>query len=61
MSESCAKDRVVRRVDVRHAGVLHGVSARQLSDVLEGRRFTKADRRGKWLLAHTGGPTCTSV
>jgi formamidopyrimidine-DNA glycosylase len=55
--ESCAKGRVVRRVDVRDAGVLHGVSARRLGDALEGRRFTGAERHGKWLLAHTGGPT----
>jgi formamidopyrimidine-DNA glycosylase len=55
--ETCAKGRVIQRVDVRDAGVLHGVSARRLSDALEGRRFTKPERHGKWLLARTGGPT----
>ncbi|GAA2599636.1 MULTISPECIES: Fpg/Nei family DNA glycosylase [Streptomyces] len=56
--ESCAKGRVIRRVDVRDAGVLHGVSARRLRDALEGRRFGTPERHGKWLLARTGaGPT----
>ena len=54
---SCAKGRVIRQVDVRDAGVLHGVSARRLREALEGRRFTGAERHGKWLLARTGGPT----
>ncbi|MFC9910532.1 Fpg/Nei family DNA glycosylase [Streptomyces sp. NPDC059862] len=53
--ESCALRRVVRRVDVRDAGVLHRVSARGLRDALEGRRFTGLERHGKWLLARTGG------
>jgi len=55
--ESCAKGRVIRRVQVRDSGVLHGVSVRRLRDALEGRRFTGPERRGKWLLARTGGPT----
>ncbi|MEV0242648.1 DNA-formamidopyrimidine glycosylase family protein [Streptomyces sp. NPDC050674] len=55
--ESCAKGRVIRRVDVRDAGVLHGVDARRLRDALEGRRFGSPERHGKWLLARTGGPT----
>jgi formamidopyrimidine-DNA glycosylase len=55
--ESCAKGRVIRHVDVRDAGVLHEVSAGRLREALEGRRFTRADRHGKWLLARTGGPT----
>ncbi|GAA4002036.1 Fpg/Nei family DNA glycosylase [Streptomyces plumbiresistens] len=56
--ESCAKGRVIRRVDVRDAGVLHGVSARRLRDALEGRRFGRPERHGKWLLARTDdGPT----
>jgi formamidopyrimidine-DNA glycosylase len=54
---SCAQGRVVRRVDVRDAGVLRGVSARRLGEALEGRRFTEPERHGKWLLARTGGPT----
>ncbi|GGV71233.1 Fpg/Nei family DNA glycosylase [Streptomyces massasporeus] len=55
--ESCAKGRVIRRVDVRDEGVLHGVDARRLRDALEGRRFGTPERHGKWLLARTGGPT----
>jgi formamidopyrimidine-DNA glycosylase len=56
--ESCAKGKVIRRVDVRDAGVLHGVSTRRLRDALEGRRFGTPERHGKWLLARTGpGPT----
>ncbi|MFF7969865.1 DNA-formamidopyrimidine glycosylase family protein [Streptomyces sp. NPDC007905] len=55
--ESCAKGRVIQRVDVRDTGVLHGADARRLRDALEGRRFTEPERRGKWLLARTGGPT----
>lgn len=55
--ESCAKGRVVHRVDVRDTGVLHGVGARGLRSALEGRRFTAPERHGKWLLAHTDGPT----
>ncbi|MEU0190837.1 DNA-formamidopyrimidine glycosylase family protein [Streptomyces afghaniensis] len=55
--ESCAKGRVVRRVEVRDAGVLRGVGVRGLRDALEGRRFGTPERHGKWLLARTGGPT----
>ncbi|MET9762759.1 DNA-formamidopyrimidine glycosylase family protein [Streptomyces sp. NPDC006372] len=54
---SCATGRVVRRVDVRDAGVLHDVTARGLRNALEGRRFGAPERHGKWLLARTGGPT----
>ncbi|MEV7993235.1 DNA-formamidopyrimidine glycosylase family protein [Streptomyces sp. NPDC086077] len=53
--ESCASGRVVRRVEVRDTGVLHGMSARRLREALEGRRFGKPERHGKWLLARTGG------
>ncbi|WP_438486857.1 Fpg/Nei family DNA glycosylase [Streptomyces sp. S186] len=57
--ESCVKGRVIRRVDVRDAGVLHGTSVRRLRDALEGRRFAAPRRHGKWLLARTAsdGPT----
>ncbi|WP_031483023.1 Fpg/Nei family DNA glycosylase [Streptomyces bicolor] len=55
--ESCAKGRVIQRVDVRDTGVLREVSTRRLRDALEGRRFTQPERHGKWLLARTGGPT----
>ncbi|MER5184883.1 DNA-formamidopyrimidine glycosylase family protein [Streptomyces sp. NPDC002896] len=55
---SCAQGSRIERVEVRDAGVLHGVSARKLRRELEGRRFTEPERHGKWLLAHTaGGPT----
>ncbi|MFF4398738.1 Fpg/Nei family DNA glycosylase [Streptomyces sp. NPDC001480] len=54
---SCAKGRRIRSVDVRDKGVLHGVSVRQLRESMEGRRFTEPERHGKWLLAHTDGPT----
>lgn len=52
---SCAQGRPIRRVEVRDAGVLHGVSAQRLRGELEGRTFTEPERHGKWLLAHTGG------
>ncbi|GAA2609936.1 Fpg/Nei family DNA glycosylase [Streptomyces axinellae] len=53
----CAQGRTIQRIEVRDSGVLHGVRPRQLRDALEGRRFGAPERRGKWLLAHTGGPT----
>ncbi|WP_016909325.1 Fpg/Nei family DNA glycosylase [Streptomyces xiaopingdaonensis] len=53
----CATHRTIDRVDVHDAGVVHGVTLQELSGRLVGRRFTRAERRGKWLLAHTGGPT----
>ncbi|KUL20687.1 Fpg/Nei family DNA glycosylase [Streptomyces regalis] len=55
--KSCAKGRIIQRVDVRDTGVLRGVSTRRLRDAVEGRRFTEPERHGKWLLARTGGPT----
>ncbi|MEU8918694.1 DNA-formamidopyrimidine glycosylase family protein [Streptomyces nigrescens] len=54
---SCAQGRLIRRTEVYDAGVLHGVSARRLRRELTGRRFAEPERRGKWLLAHTDGPT----
>lgn len=55
--ERCAQGRVIQRIEVHDAGVLHGVSAGRLRRALEGRRFTVSERRGKWLIARTGGPT----
>lgn len=56
--ESCATGQAVRRVEVRDAGVLHGISARGLSSALKDQRFIEPERRGKWLLARTAdGPT----
>jgi len=56
---SCAKDRMIERVEVRDTGVLHGIGTRGLRGALEGRRFAEPERRGKWLLARTAedGPT----
>lgn len=57
--KSCAKGRIILRVDVRDAGVLHGIGAAGLRAALEGRRFAEPERHGKWLLGRTteGGPT----
>jgi formamidopyrimidine-DNA glycosylase len=52
-----AVGRRVERVDVADAGVLHGITARQLNDGLRGCRFAMPGRRGKWLIARTDGPT----
>jgi formamidopyrimidine-DNA glycosylase len=46
----------VERVDVADAGVLRGVTARQLDDTLRGRSFARPERHGKWLIAPTDGP-----
>lgn len=54
---SCAQGRRIRRTEVYDAGVLHGVSAGRLRRELTGRRFAEPERRGKWLLARTDGPT----
>lgn len=54
---SCAGGRAVERVEVRDAGVLHGVSAGRLRRDLEGRTFAEPERHGKWLIARTDGPT----
>jgi formamidopyrimidine-DNA glycosylase len=54
---SCARGRRISRVEVNDAGVLHGVSAQRLRRGLEGHRFAEPERRGKWLLARTDGPT----
>lgn len=53
--ESCGRGRLISRVEVADAGVLHGVSARRLADELEGHRLVAAERRGKWLIARVGG------
>jgi formamidopyrimidine-DNA glycosylase len=44
-------------VDVRDAGVIRGRSGEDFRAKVEGRRFADPDRRGKWLLAPTDGPT----
>lgn len=47
----------ISRVEVLDAGVLHAVRPRELDQALVGRRLGSPDRHGKWLLAHTDGPT----
>lgn len=54
--DSCARDMLIRHVEVYDTGVLHGVSARRLRRELEGRRFKEPGRHGKWLIARTDGP-----
>jgi formamidopyrimidine-DNA glycosylase len=49
--------RRIERVEVLDAGVLHDVDALALRAALIGRSFGQPDRHGKWLLAHTDGPT----
>ena len=51
-----ATGRRVERVDVADAGVLRGVTARQLDNGLRGSRFARPERHGKWLIARTDGP-----
>ena len=51
-----ATGQCVERVDVADAGVLRGVTARQLDDALRGRCFERPQRHGKWLIAPTDGP-----
>jgi formamidopyrimidine-DNA glycosylase len=53
----CAVGRRIRRVDVIDPGVLHGISSSALHDALSGHRFGQPERHGKWLIAHTDGPT----
>ncbi|MER7840811.1 DNA-formamidopyrimidine glycosylase family protein [Streptomyces sp. NPDC096040] len=55
--DSCGRGRRVRRVDVRDAGVLRGVTARRLRREIEGRRLGRPCRHGKLLVAPVGdGP-----
>jgi formamidopyrimidine-DNA glycosylase len=51
-----ATGQCVERVDVADAGVLRGVTARQLDDGLRSHCFTQPERHGKWLIARTDGP-----
>ncbi|MDQ0994348.1 Fpg/Nei family DNA glycosylase [Streptomyces sp. V3I7] len=54
--DSCGRGRCVRRVDVRDAGVLRGVTARRLRREVEGRRLGRPRRHGKLLIAPIGDP-----
>lgn len=52
-----AAGRRVIRVDVADVGVLRGTTPRELDGALRGHCFRDPDRRGKWLIARTDGPT----
>ena len=49
--------KLIQRVDVRDSGVVRNVTAARLRHSLTGRRFRLPDRKGKWLVAPTDGPT----
>jgi formamidopyrimidine-DNA glycosylase len=51
-----ATGQLIKRVDVADAGVLRGITARQLQDSLRGSRFERPERHGKWLIVRTDGP-----
>jgi formamidopyrimidine-DNA glycosylase len=48
---------LARVVEVRDPGVVRGRSGEDFVRQVQGRRSDQADRRGKWLLASTDGPT----
>jgi formamidopyrimidine-DNA glycosylase len=48
---------IIQQVVVADSGVLRNAGRAQLQHALEGRSFADPDRHGKWLLAHTDGPT----
>jgi formamidopyrimidine-DNA glycosylase len=47
----------IARVDVLDEGVVHGTSGAAFERRLAGLAITRTERRGKWLLAQTNGPT----
>jgi formamidopyrimidine-DNA glycosylase len=47
----------VERVEVLDEGVVHGVRPPELDRAVAGHRWRAPERHGKWLLAHTDGPT----
>jgi formamidopyrimidine-DNA glycosylase len=47
----------VRRVEVPAPAIVRNRSARALGQALAGRRFSRPDRHGKWMIAQTDGPT----
>ena len=55
--ESHAVGQKVAEVEVRDPGVIRGRSGQDFARRLKGQRIAEADRRGKWLLAATDGPT----
>jgi formamidopyrimidine-DNA glycosylase len=52
-----AEGHTVERVEVLDAGVLRDVRPTDLDRAVTGRRLRAPERHGKWLLAHTDGPT----
>jgi formamidopyrimidine-DNA glycosylase len=46
----------LREVEVRAPAIVRNASGVALARTLSGRRFSKSDRVGKWMLAPTGGP-----
>lgn len=51
-----AVGRRVRSVEALDRDLLRNSSPQRLGRALHGRRFTAAERHGKWLIARTGGP-----
>lgn len=49
--------RPIRSVEVLDPGVLRDTAPAELTRALDGHRFRDPGRHGKWLLAHTDGPT----
>jgi formamidopyrimidine-DNA glycosylase len=49
--------RRIRRVQVRDPGILRNTTAAALARRLDGRRFDRPRRHGKWLMLPTDGPT----
>jgi formamidopyrimidine-DNA glycosylase len=54
---AAAKGMRVDEVLVTDPGILRNVAAPELDRALRGRRFEEPERRGKWLIASTDGPT----
>jgi formamidopyrimidine-DNA glycosylase len=52
-----AVGRTISDVVVTDPGILRNVAADELGDALHGRRFDEPERRGKWLIAWTDGPS----
>ncbi|MDT0306608.1 DNA-formamidopyrimidine glycosylase family protein [Streptomyces sp. DSM 44917] len=55
--DSCARGRRVEHVEVADSGVLRGLTPQRMRRALTGRTVAGSERRGKWLLARTDGPT----
>jgi formamidopyrimidine-DNA glycosylase len=52
-----AEGHTVERVEVLDAGVLRDIRPTDLDRAVTGHRLQAPERHGKWLLAHTDGPT----